>query len=62
MKMTLHFVRETDLARLYRWPDGREAWIPRSIVRHTSKNPDGTHIVDLPDWKIEELEKLDEAL
>jgi hypothetical protein len=28
-------------------------WVPLSIVEHTTKNPDGHHIVTLPDWFVE---------
>ena len=59
MKWTLRFIRETDLARLYRDEadaSRRQFWIPRSIVKHTSKMPGGLHIVDIPDWKVEDIE------
>lgn len=54
MKIRLWFIRETEKARLYsKTPPDREqveVWIPRSVVDHTSKNIDGTHIVDVQDW------------
>ena len=63
MNLRLWLIRETDLARLYsktnpddpsRTPD--TLWIPRSIVEHTTKRGN-EHIVKLPDWWIEKMEK-----
>lgn len=54
----LWFSRETAAARQY-WttpPGNREQraiWIPKSIIEHTSKQPNGLHQVTLPDWFIE---------
>lgn len=60
MTINLEFIRETDAARLYRTRDGRQFWLPRSIINHTTKYPphDGKtiHEIDLPDWKARELE------
>lgn len=65
MKVNLYFIRESPKARLYSRvrPDRiplNEAveesdliWVPLSIIEHTTKNPDGHHIVQLPDWFIE---------
>ncbi len=64
MKVTLWFIRETDKARYYsKIPPARNPgpedclWIPRSVCSHTSKQPDGMHIVDVDDW-FAEKEKL----
>lgn len=61
MTINLEFVRETDLARLYRRKDGQEIWLPRSIINHTTKwppNKEGQiiHEIEVPDWKAKELE------
>ncbi len=60
MRVSLWFIRETDLARLYcKLPPARhptkddELWLPRSQIEHTSKQPDGMHIVTIPDWLAE---------
>lgn len=39
MQINLEFVRETDLARLFKRKDGAEIWIPRTVIRHASKPP-----------------------
>lgn len=54
--VTMTFLRETAEARMYRAKDGREHWIPRTLVKHTSKRPDGTHVVTVEAWKAEELD------
>lgn len=56
MTIRLELVKETDSARLYRTKDGREFWLPRSIINRTLKWPNGVHEVDIPDWKAKELE------
>lgn len=60
MTLNLYFVRETPLARLYRFRSGREVWLPRAIINRTTKFPakDGeqaVHQIELPDWKGKEL-------
>lgn len=57
MKVRLWYVRETDKARRYcKLPPERNPteadhiWIPRSVCEHTTKYPDGQHIVDVADW------------
>ncbi len=67
MKVRLWFVRETELARRYcKVPDSRNPgadepsntnyiWVPRSVCRHTSKEPAAEgerplHVVDVEDW------------
>jgi hypothetical protein len=54
-KLKLNFIRETEQARLYSDSQGREFWIPRSIVEHTTKWPNGVHEITLPIWKIKEM-------
>lgn len=53
----LWFIKETDKARYYsklppeRNPaDSDKVWIPRSLCKHTTKYPNGQHIVDVEDW------------
>lgn len=58
MKVRLWFIEETDKARHYcKLPPERHPvqpddyiWIPRSLVSHTTKQPNGEHIVDVADW------------
>jgi hypothetical protein len=57
--MRLWFIRQTDKARLYSTTDpsnphrdGREIWVPLSIIEHTTKRGI-EHDVKLPDWFIE---------
>lgn len=56
-EVNLWFVRETEKARLYsRIPFEREPgpsdhiWVPKSLVEHTTKFPNGLHVVRLPLW------------
>jgi hypothetical protein len=59
MKIRLWFIRETEKARQYskvpvgdncRTVDASDlAWIPLSIVEHTTKRGN-EHVVELPDW------------
>lgn len=39
MTLRLNFIRETDLARFYEFKDGTSTWIPRSVVKSTTKFP-----------------------
>ena len=54
----LWLVRETPAARLYTTAPqdsgraGKQVWVPRSIVEHTSKDGD-CHTVKLPDWFVQ---------
>jgi hypothetical protein len=57
MKVRLWFIHETEKARLYsKLPAERnptqedQIWIARSLVKHTSKEPSGLHILDIEDW------------
>ncbi len=55
MKLTLEFVRQTSLARLYRNTEGGQQWVPRSVCDRTLKWPgvDGKpamHEVEISDW------------
>ena len=59
-KVNLWFIKETQLARkYYRLPPERMPteddgiWVPKSIIEHTSKNLNGHHVVELPDWFIQ---------
>ncbi|HEU4344046.1 MAG TPA: hypothetical protein VFU31_21025 [Candidatus Binatia bacterium] len=54
--VTLEFRAETDLARCYRFKDGTEVWLPRSIIKRTVKFPDSNlHQIELPEWKARQL-------
>ena len=57
VKIRLWFIRETDKARLYsRLPPERnpgqddQIWIPRSVIEHATKFPDGEHHLTVTDW------------
>jgi hypothetical protein len=57
MKVQLWFIRETEAARLYSKlpPEGNpgqdaQVWIPRSQIEHSTKFPDGRHVITIPDW------------
>lgn len=58
-KLNLYFVRETELARLYRKPDDTQQWVPKSVCPTTLKHPpalDGQlalHEVTIEDWWLE---------
>jgi hypothetical protein len=49
------FIEETPLARHYESKKIGRFWIPRTIVKHTTKHPEGMHEIDLPEWKATEL-------
>lgn len=58
MKLTLRFVHETALARLYRKADGAQQWVPRSVCPRTLKWPAengelAVHEVEIEDWWLE---------
>lgn len=54
----LHFIKETELARLYKQVD-REGktlstkWIPKSVCGTTTKFSDTEHEVEIEDWWLE---------
>lgn len=55
MQLTLTFVRETDMARLYENKDGARQWVPRSVCVKTMKWPAeagklAVHDVTIQDW------------
>ncbi len=56
MNLVLTFVRETDKARLYKFADGQERWVPRSVCAKTLKWPPNvkgepwTHEVAVAGW------------
>lgn len=57
MQVRLWFVKETEKARYYsKLPASRHpgeedhVWVPRSLVTHTTKYPDGQHVIDVADW------------
>jgi hypothetical protein len=57
-KMTLTFVKETPLARLYRNRTGTEKWVPRSVTTSCIKphptQPGDLHEVRIEDWWLKE--------
>lgn len=51
-----HLVRETEKARLFRDDEGKERWIPKSLIRsftkYPTKNPGDPALccIDVPEW------------
>ena len=56
MTLRLNFITETANARLYEFKDGTSTWIPRSVVKSTTKFPPAdltkptVHEVVVEDW------------
>jgi hypothetical protein len=53
-RVRLWQVRQTEKAVLFKTPE-REVWVPRSQIKHISRNPPGTGgltecIVDVAEW------------
>lgn len=52
-------LRETNLARQYRFADGTIAWIPRSVVKSTVKFPASANPLDsLVDKPLQEIHEI----
>ncbi len=56
MTIRLTLIKQTDLARLYRFADKEEIWIPRSVIKSMTKfpskdplNPE-VHELNIEDW------------
>lgn len=56
MTIRLKFVKETDLARLYQFSDNTVMWIPKIVVKSTTKFPSkdpldfDIHELNIEDW------------
>ena len=56
MTIRLTFIKETELARLYMFKNGETKWIPRSVVKSTTKFPyqgpehPVIHELNIEDW------------
>lgn len=66
MTIRLTFIRETEKARLYMFSDRLPIWIPRGVVKSTTKfpyrGPDHpiVHELNIEDWWWEKWEKSQE--
>lgn len=56
----LWFLGESKLARHYSKTNPKdpardvvEVWVPKSLIEHTTKYPDGMHLVKLPDFFVD---------
>lgn len=57
------FLRETKLARQYRFANGTIVWIPRSMVKSTVKFPASANPLDaLVDKSLQEIHEIDIAV
>lgn len=61
MTIRLNFLRETEKARLYSDKNGDEHWIPRSVVKSTTKFPQDdlskpvVHELNIEEWFYEKI-------
>lgn len=61
MSLTLTLVTETEKAALYRTKEGKEIWIPRSVISHRTKRGD-LHTITVEEWFVKKTPVLKDYL
>ena len=50
VEVDVEYVRQTEMAVLFKTEDENEVWIPKSQIKDKAKTPHGTFCITIPEW------------